>query len=134
MAKNLFISRFLKSLFRNLFFQQNDYFVIFEKFKNAEPVVRRSSVKKLFLEVSQNSQEKTPVSESFFNKVASLRTATLFKKRLWHRCFPVNFAIFLRTPFLTEQLRWLLLKLSLSKSLVVQRCIQNQAKYLNFKL
>ena len=125
MAKNLFISRFLKSLFRNLFFQQNDYFVIFEKFKNAEPVVRRSSVKKLFLEVSQNSQEKTPVSESFFNKVASLRTATLFKKRLWHRCFPVNFAIFLRTPFLTEQLRWLLLKLSLSKSLVVQRCIQN---------
>ena len=134
MAKNLFISRFLKSLFRNLFFQQNDYFVIFEKFKNAEAVVRRSSVKKLFLELSQNSQEKTPVSESFFNKVASLRTATLFKKRLWHRCFPVNFAIFLRTPFLTEQLRWLLLKLSLSKSLVVQRCIQNQAKYLNFKL
>ena len=24
---------------------------------------------------------------------------TLFKKRLWHRCFPVNFAKFLRTPF-----------------------------------
>ena len=29
-----------------------------------------------------------------------LRSATLFKKRLWHRCFPVNFAKFLRTPFL----------------------------------
>ena len=27
----------------------------------------------------------------FFNKVAGLRSATLFKKRLWHRCFPVNF-------------------------------------------
>ena len=25
--------------------------------------------------------------------------ATLLKKRLWHRCFPVNFAKFLRTPF-----------------------------------
>ena len=35
-----------------------------------------------------------------FNKVAGLGTATLLKKRLWHRCFPVNFAKFLRTPFL----------------------------------
>ena len=26
--------------------------------------------------------------------------ATLLKKRLWHRCFSVNFAKFLRTPFL----------------------------------
>ena len=30
-------------------------------------------------------------------------------KRLWHRCFPVNFAKFLRTSFLTEHLRWMLL-------------------------
>ena len=44
-----------------------------------------------------------------FNKVAGPRPATLLKKRLWHRCFPVNFAKFLRTPFLTEHLRWLLL-------------------------
>ena len=29
-----------------------------------------------------------------------LRPATLLKKRLWHRCFPVNFAKFLKTPFL----------------------------------
>ena len=28
------------------------------------------------------------------------RPATLLKKRLWHRCFPVNFAKFLRIPFL----------------------------------
>ena len=46
----------------------------------------------------------------FFNKVAGLRPATLLKKRLWHRCFPVNFAIFLRTPFFIEHLWWLLLK------------------------
>ena len=26
-------------------------------------------------------------------------------KELWHKCFPVNFAKFLRTPFLTEHLR-----------------------------
>ena len=36
----------------------------------------------------------------FFNKVAGLRPATLLKKRLWHRCFPVNFAKFQRAPFL----------------------------------
>ena len=46
----------------------------------------------------------------FFNIVAGLRPATLLKMRLWHRCFPMNFAIFLRTPFLTEHLRWLLLE------------------------
>ena len=52
----------------------------------------------------------------FFNKVAGLkpatllkyrlaqRPATLIKKRLWGRCFPVNFAKFLRTPFSAEHL------------------------------
>ena len=45
-------------------------------------VMQRCSVEKLFLEISQNSQE--PVPESLFNKVGGLRTATLFKKRLWH--------------------------------------------------
>ena len=49
----------------------------------------------------------------FFNKVAGLRPATLSKKRLWHRCFPLNFAKFLRTPFFTEHTRWLLLFFSL---------------------
>ena len=29
---------------------------------------------------------------------------TLLKKRLWQRCFPVNFAKFLRTPFLQNTL------------------------------
>ena len=37
------------------------------------------------------------------------------KKRLWHRCFPVNFAKFLRTTFFTEHLWWLLLSLSKQK-------------------
>ena len=36
-------------------------------------------------------------------------SATLLKKRFWHRCFPVSFVKFLRTLFLTEQLLWLLL-------------------------
>ena len=40
--------------------------------------------------------------------------ATLLKKRLWRRCFPVNFAKFLRTPFFAEHLCWLLLSLILN--------------------
>ena len=47
----------------------------------------------------------------FFHKNAGLRSAILLGKRLWHRCFPVNFAKFLRTPFLKEHLWWLLLNL-----------------------
>ena len=40
----------------------------------------------------------------FFNEITGLSPATLLKKRLWHRCFPVNFAKFLRTLFFTEHL------------------------------
>ena len=43
---------------------------------------------------------------SFFRK---LQAATLLKRRIWYRCIPKNFAKFLRTPFLEEHLRWLLL-------------------------
>ena len=35
----------------------------------------------------------------FFNKVASLRPGTLLQKRLWHRCFPVNFTYFRKKSF-----------------------------------
>ena len=38
---------------------------------------------------------------SLNSKAVARRPATLLKQRLWHRCFPVNFAKFLRTPFLT---------------------------------
>ena len=37
--------------------------------------------------------------EVFYKNVLP-QPATLLKKRLWHRCFPVSFAKFLRTPFL----------------------------------
>ena len=44
----------------------------------------------------------------FFNKAAGMRPATLIKKRPWQRCFPVNFAKFLRTPF-SQNSPWKLL-------------------------
>ena len=59
----------------------------------AEEVVQRFSVKKVFLEISQNSQENL-----------GLRAATLLRKRLYHRGFPVNFVKFVRTLFFTEHL------------------------------
>ena len=52
-----------------------------------------------------------------FSKVAGLRPATLFKKGLWHRCFPVNFKKFLRTPFLKEHFSQSASRLLLPKSL-----------------
>ena len=42
-------------------------------------------------------------------------SATLLKKRLWRRCFPLNFAKFLRTLFLIEHLPWLILTLDFLK-------------------
>ena len=47
----------------------------------------------------------------FLNKVADQGPATLFRKRLWHRCFPANLAKFLRTSFIIEHLWWLFLKI-----------------------
>ena len=71
--------------------------------------IRRCSVKKVFLEISQNSQKNTCARVSFLIKLQGLRPATLLKKRLWYRCFPVNFVKFIRITFVTENLRWLLL-------------------------
>ena len=62
--------------------------------KYAEAVVRRCSVKKVFLKILQNSQENTYARVFFLIELE----ATLLKKRLWHMCFPANFTIFLRTP------------------------------------
>ena len=58
---------------------------------------RRCSVRKSVL---RNFAKVTGIylcQELYFNKV---RHAALLKQRLQHRCFPLNFAKFLRTPFL----------------------------------
>ena len=79
-----------------------------------EAVVQRCSVKKRFLEISQNSQENTCTRISFIMKLQAW-ACHVIKKGLWHKCFSVNFANFLRTPFVSEQLRWLLLFTSFCK-------------------
>ena len=54
---------------------------------------------------------KKGVLKSFENSaiLQLLEACNFIKKRLWHRCFPVNFAIFLRTCFLQKTSRRLLL-------------------------
>ena len=64
----------------------------------------RCSIKKVFLKILQNTQENTSARVSFLIQFP----ASLLQNRLWHRCFPVNFAKFLRTLFLAEHLRWLM--------------------------
>ena len=55
----------------------------------SEAISRRCSVKNVF----KNSQENTCARVPFSIKL-------LKKRRLWHRCFPVNFETFLRILFL----------------------------------
>ena len=54
---------------------------------------------------------KVPCQSLFFNKIAGFRPATSLKKRIWDRCFPENFAKFLRTLFLQNTSKRLLLNL-----------------------
>ena len=80
-------------------------FVYLISARNSHPEV---FCKKVLLKILQYSQENTCVRVSFLIKLQPA-PAALLKKRLWQRRFSVNFAKFLRTPFFTEHLRWLLL-------------------------
>ena len=65
----------------------------------------------------------------FTGKHLCLRPASLLKKRLWHRCFLLNFVKFLRTLFFIEHLWWLLLiflEKSNFKSLKNKKIIKEQ--------
>ena len=87
--------------------------------QDTEAVARRCSVKKVILEISQYSQKNTCARVSFIFS-SGLRPASLFKKRLWHRYFPVSFVKFLRTLFITEHHQWLLLKTYHRKGLTAE--------------
>ena len=80
------------------------------------------SIKKGVLRNSTKFTGKHLCQSLFFNKVPGLTPATSLKKRPWHRYFPVNFVKFLKTPFLTEHLRWLLINL-LQTLIYINDCI-----------
>ena len=104
----------------------------------------RSSHLRCSVRISQNSYENTSVRAFFISfsvipinvlyepehiaRSSNLQPATLLKKRLLQRCFPVNFAKFLRTPFLQNTSGgcfWLVLVVS-----CYRRCIENPVKHL----
>ena len=76
---------------------------------------RRCFIIKVVLKISQNSPKKKQYQSFFFNKVAG---PTFLKKKIWHRCFPVNFPKFLRTPFLQKTSGQFLLPCKYLKKLV----------------
>ena len=67
---------------------------------------RRCSVRKGVLWNFVKFTGKHLCQSLFFDKVVGLRPATLLKKRLWHRCFPVSceFYEISKNTFFTEQL------------------------------
>ena len=75
----------------------------------------------MFLEVLQNSQENTCA------KVSGLKPAILLKKRLWHKCFPVNFEKFLRAPFL-QNTSWRLLLIIFIQVLGRSKIYENESE------
>ena len=96
----------------------------------SEAAVRGVLYKKVVLKISQ-IQRKTPVfakstgkhlcQSLFFNE----ETCNSIKKRLWHRCFPVNFAKFLRTIFLQNTSGRLIRSSSLPVSFLTSQCLDS---------
>ena len=85
---------FFRNKFEQLFLQKNH---------------RRCSVRKGVLRNFAKFTLKNLCQSLFFIKVTALRTATLLKKRLWHWCFPVNFAKF-RRPHVSDYFYFYLAK------------------------
>ena len=79
----------------------------------------------MFLKISQNSEKNIFMRISFLIKLKVTPT-TLLKKRLWRRCFPVNFAKFLRTAFYKEHIRWLRLVFQCPNYAYVSNVTDNQ--------
>ena len=67
-----------------------------DKFRSSPPeVFCKKGVLKTFVKL----RRKTPVPEYL---------SLMLKKRLWHRCFPVNFAEAFGTPFSLEHFWWIM--------------------------
>ena len=69
-----------------------------EPMQITEAVAQRCSIKKLFLKISQYSQESTYARASF-DKVAGLRPGTLFKKKTLAQVFSCEFCEIFKTTF-----------------------------------
>ena len=80
-----------------------------------------------YQKTSQYSQENT-LSKSLLNKVVDRKACNFIKKRLQHRCFPVNIGKFFKKPILKNILyacfwrdfgKWLI------RTFFLESCFQN---------
>ena len=74
---------------------------------SSQAVVRRCSLKKVFLEISQNSKENTSARVSFFIKLHGLACNLFIKKEILEQVFSREFCKISKNTFFTEHLRWL---------------------------
>ena len=85
----------ISSIRHRRFYRKNTY--LYAIIRNSR---RRWSVRKGVLRNFAKFTAKHLCQSIYFNKVSGLRFATLLKQRLWHMCFRMNLARFLRVPFL----------------------------------
>ena len=105
------IQKFKETRDSRYIIKMNQVKLIFKMQRQPPEVIYKKRCSQTF----RNAHRKTPVPESlFFIKLqaSDLRPATVLKKRLWRRCFPVNFKKFLRTPFSQNTSGRLLLKMT----------------------
>ena len=86
-------------------------------YKNDRSSHQRCSIKIGVLKILQNSQENICARVSY-----SIQLQKKKKKRLWHRCFSVNFVKFLRMSFLRNTSGRLLLKRGESELELHENC------------
>ena len=91
-------------------------FYLRNTFLTAEAVVWRCSIKKVFLEISQNLQDNTCVRKSFS---AFPKACNFIKKDSLTQVFSCEFWEISENTFFTEYLRWLLLWQDLSGRLLL---------------
>ena len=73
---------------------------------------KKNAVRKNFAFFTRTTCEtSTQVLGRGWNKVAGRKTSKFIKKRIQHRCFPVNIAKFLLTPVFKDICVWLVLKI-----------------------
>ena len=82
------------------------------RLRNIEVVVQRSSVKKVFLKISQNAKENTSDKVSFLIQFAG-DAGNFIKKETLAQMLSSEFYEIFKNFFFTEQLRWLFLEIRL---------------------
>ena len=65
------------------------------KIFNLDSIMRKMFNGRILYKITSKNKIKTSLENVQYAKFTQ-------EVRLWHRCFPVNFAKFLRTPFLTN--------------------------------